>query len=431
MNAPTYPVVEERALGAPGRTGFLGLFGRRREASEIPVAAAHQVLVYRSGGSFHVDKGGMALDDNRVLEADHVSLVDVGYDVLVDVGLSVPSAEDDDFAVRASFACTVQDPVAVVSEGRGDAHRFLSGHLRQYDKLPQVTQDLRLEDVNQVRALVRSHVRAFVDLAPPEVRGMRIAFVGTQVETPASLRKSREDRRTTAHDHEMERTRTLHEYDLKQMVTDKTREIMRGLSESVQDDTIKAVMFALAQGDIGPAEVAQRITHERERVLFHEEKRAEAEREERRLREERDREERRMREERDHEVVRRRETWEREDQLTRARLRAELAQTALRHNYMDGPISVSEVVETIHSELFATPGEQVAPGGAEAVEGGVVDGDVVVEADTDGPAGPEGTGERPGAHAAEPARTDEPSPAPRERGGPRFGEALSEDDHGA
>ncbi|WP_159941682.1 MULTISPECIES: hypothetical protein [unclassified Nocardiopsis] len=362
---PSYPVVEERALGAPVRHGFLGLRGRRRDPSELPRASAHQVLVYRSGGAFHVDKGGLALDDSRVVDADHVCLVDVSHDVSVSVDLTVPSLEDDDFEVRTTFFCTVLDPVTVVSEGRGDAHRFLSGYMRRYDKLPQIAQHLRLEDINEVRELVWSHVKAFIDLSPPEVRGMRIEYVGTEVLTPHSLREVRGTWRATRHEQEVEVARTDHDHLMKEKVTEHTRRIMAGLSESVQNDTINAIMLALADGSIAPTEVANRISAERDRALNHEAQREAAEREERLLRLEREREE-----------ALRRETWAREDEHRRMQIRSQLAQTAIRENYVDGSMTTAQVVGFVASDaplpggsplgaerraLDGTPGGAAAP----------------------------------------------------------------------
>ncbi|WP_150251115.1 hypothetical protein [Nocardiopsis deserti] len=347
----SYPVAEERPLGTPGRQGFLGLRGRRRDSSELPQASAHQVLVYRSGGDFHVDRGGIAPDDGRVVDADHVSLVDVSHDVSVVVDLSIPSLEDDDFEVRTTFSCTVLDPATVVSEGRGDAHRFLSGYMRRYDKLPQVAQHLRLEDINEVRGLVWSHVKAFIDLSPPEVRGMRIEYVGTEVLTPHSLRQVRGTWRTTRHEQEVEVARTEHDHLMKEKVTEHTHKIMAGLSEAVQNDTINAVMLALAEGRIDPTEVAHRITAERERVLAHQAQREDAEREERLRQQECTREDRL-----------RREAWAREDEHQMMQIRSQLAQTAIRENYVDGSMTTAQVVDFVAPEIFSSGAASIGGG---------------------------------------------------------------------
>ncbi|MGW8528303.1 MULTISPECIES: hypothetical protein [Nocardiopsidaceae] len=419
MKPATYPVVEERALGAPARQGFLNLRGRRREASELPQPAAHQVRVYRSGGAFHVDRGGLALDDNRVVEADHVSLVDVGHDVAVVVVLSIPSAEDDEFEVRTTFACTVIDPVTVVSEGRGDADRFLTGYMRRYDKLPQIAQNLRLADINDVRELVWSHVKAFIDLSPPEVRGMRIEYVGTEVLTPNSLRETRGTWRTTRHEQEVEVARTEHDHLMKEKVTNHTRTIMAGLSEAVQNDTINAVMLALAEGRIDPTEVAHRITAERERALTREWEREEAERQERQRQGEWERD-----------LALRRETWAREDEHRRMQVRSQLAQTAIRENYVDGAMTAAEVVDFVDPEMFPMRTESIGSGerNKTVAEPAVDTGEIVAQTGEDPRSG---GGRTEGDHVLPREAAVGDGPENGVRGRRSYSEGLSEDDHDA
>ncbi|WP_017600523.1 hypothetical protein [Nocardiopsis lucentensis] len=423
MSSPQYPVVEQRALRAPSRRGLFGMLNRRRDASEIPDAAAHQVLVYRSGGSFHVDTGAMALDDGRVVEADHVSLVDVGHDTTVEVTLTIPSLEDDEFEVRTSFSCTVTDPVAVVKEGRGDAHRFLTDYLRRYDKLPQVAQHLRLRDINEVRELVWSHVKAFIDLAPPEVRGMRIRYVGTEVPTPASLRDVRKEWGSLHHTQEVEVARTAHDHRMKAMVTEHTQRIMAGLSEAVQNDTINAIMLALAEERIDTTEVIQRITHERERVLAREDQRKAEEHEEQLRREEVERQERQQREEWERATAERRETWDREDRLRKMQIRSDLARTAMEQHHVEGTMYASDIVDFVDPELLPFRSDPV--GGStdrSGIAGSEVEelpaGETLAEA-------PE-TSEEPGNRAA----SDRTEPAQGSRRD-AFAGGLSEDDHGA
>ena len=422
MKSPGYPVVEQRVLKRPGRQGFLGLGGRRRDPAEVPQAAAHQTLVYRSGGAFHVDNGGIPLDDNRVVEADHVSLIDVSHDVTVVVTLTIPSMEDDDFEVRTTFSCTVLDAVTVVTQGRGDAHRFLSGYMRRYDKLPQVAQHLRLEDINEVRELVWSHVKAFIDLSPPEVRGMRIEYVGTEVLTPHSLRQVRGTWRTTRHEQEVEVARTDHDHLMKEKVTEHTHRIMAGLSEAVQKDTINAVMLALAEGSIDSTEVAHRITVERERALAHETEKETAEREERMLREERERADALRREEQRRDDALRRESWDREDDREKLRIRAGLAQAAFKEQYVDGSMTTAEAVGFVHPDLLPfheapADGRGRKLGAQRAVDGELEAGSGAEATDGDETEPPASTGSEAG------------RAAPADRGNRRYAQGLSEDDH--
>ncbi|CAL9475775.1 hypothetical protein SUDANB121_02946 [Nocardiopsis dassonvillei] len=360
MKTPDYPIVEHKVLPPAPRRGLFGLLGPSRDPAELPAASASQVLVYRSGGEFHMDRGGLAKDDPVVVRADHVSVVDMARDVSVTVPMTIPSTDDVGFELRAGFACTVVDAVTVVREGRARATDFLTDYLNRYDRLSQFSQGLPLSAINQVREMVQSQIKAFVDLVPPQIDGMRITYLGTDVLTPTALSERREEMRTTRQQHESAKTRTENEHELHAMVTAHTKAIMGELSEAIQNDTINVVMMALAKEELSSTQVIQRISAERDQAIQREEQRLEAERADWRLRDAEKRED-----------MLRHQTWSREDERARMEMRYQIAKTAIENNYMDGSLSTAEVVNFVDPAL--------RPGAEQAIAEGVT---TVEEADT-------------------------------------------------
>ena len=75
------------------------------------------MLVYRVDGDYLLDSARLRRGDDDVVRATHVSVVDMRSGAPVVVELSIPSRDAAEFAVHATFACTVTDPVAVVRDG--------------------------------------------------------------------------------------------------------------------------------------------------------------------------------------------------------------------------------------------------------------------------------------------------------------------------
>ncbi|ASU81590.1 hypothetical protein CDO52_01190 [Nocardiopsis gilva YIM 90087] len=327
---PAFPIVERRVLQPPTRRGFLGLGGRRRDRSELPSAEAHQVLVYRTGGGYLVDSGETPLDDDRVTTADHVSLVDLGHDVPVTIEREIPSAEDAGFTLQITFTCTVTDAETVVRAGRGDAHQIIDIYLRKYEKLHRLGQSHTLSEVNTVRDVVSSQIQAYTELMPPHVPGMRIEYAGTEIKTPDVLKE-----------HLTKRRETSNEQEIRGMVTTFTREIMVGLSESIQNRTIEALTLSVAEGKTSLSELADRIAAERDREELAEERRLQEERADEQQRREQEREDALRREAREHEW----EVWAREDRHRREHLQKEVLTTAIRYGHGDDvPIDVRGIL---------------------------------------------------------------------------------------
>jgi hypothetical protein len=211
MSKP-YPVVVQRPLAEPRKRGPLGLLPRKREKHELPTVSAHEVMVYRVEGQYHLDTGQRRLSDQQVVEASHVSVVDLRRNTPVTVILTVPSAEASEFTVEVTFVCTVTDPVEIVKEGLTDAALALRAYLRSHRKFFELGLDHRLRDVNTVRRDVSAQVMAYTIERPLRLEGMTVELESVQVRTPEVLSDFEERRRTQDFDHalDFERQRNRH-----------------------------------------------------------------------------------------------------------------------------------------------------------------------------------------------------------------------------
>lgn len=190
MSKP-YPVVVQRPLAQTRKRGPLGLLPRKREAHELPTVSAHEVMVYRVDGKYHLDTGQGRLSDQPVVEASHVSVVDLRRNTPVTVLLPIPSAEASEFTVEVTFVCTVTDPVEIVAEGLTDAGLALRAHLRKHRQIFELGLDHRLKDVNTVRRNASAQVFAYITERPLRLDGMTVELESVQVRTPRCSRTSR------------------------------------------------------------------------------------------------------------------------------------------------------------------------------------------------------------------------------------------------
>jgi len=195
-----YPIVSCDHLSAPASRGFLGMGRKRRNPDELPRAGAHEVWVYRVDGRYIVDRGELQREDDQVLRADLVSLVNMGVGVPISVDLAIPSAEANDFTVRVTFACTVTDPGRVVRENLS-AHSTILAYLRRDSKLSHLALDYRMSDVNRLRRDAAARVRAYAEVRPLDVSGMQMWLVGVDVLTPKDLETFEAKRRQVETEH--------------------------------------------------------------------------------------------------------------------------------------------------------------------------------------------------------------------------------------
>lgn len=195
-----YPILERRDLAPVPARGPFGLGRRSRDEDEIPKADAHQVLVYLTEGGLVADHGQLRLDDERVVRARHVSLVDMGRDVPVTIELQIPSAEASDFAVEVTFACTVTDAIRAVRENL-DAQSALRHYLLNHRRIFQLGLPYKTMQISQVRIDVGAQITAYTTLRPPVISGLEVTMTSVQVHTPEELTAFERKRREQLMDH--------------------------------------------------------------------------------------------------------------------------------------------------------------------------------------------------------------------------------------
>ena len=297
-----YPIVSSEYLTDAGSRGLFGLGRRRRDRGELPRAGGHQIWVFRVNGRHIVDRGELAGDDEDLVRADLVTVVDIGKGVGVTVDLAIPSADAADFTMRVTFACTVTDPARVVRENI-NAEPAILGYLRRDGKLSHLGLSYRISDVNQVRREAAARIRAYTEVKPPDVPGLELRFVDVEVLTPEKLRTLNEEirdeeakqllqqkrrgfdqtveidderhrgtmsekRRERTHQEEREDQQHTAFLKLQEQRTGQMREAERlefarrevdFALKSFGTDPLKALIFAQARGEIDAKELAEQL----------------------------------------------------------------------------------------------------------------------------------------------------------------------------
>lgn len=184
----TYPIISQKVLSPVPRSGLLGLRSRSRDTSEIPPPTAGQVLVLRSDGRYVLDSGRLGLDDEIVLEATHVSVVDMTENKQIRVEFAIPSAEGGEFTVLVDFACRVHDPVVVVEAGLGDVRDSLAGYLRAHEDVFKAGAKYKLADFLAARMEVRAELQAYHHYLPVRLSGMTAALSNVEIPAPSEVR---------------------------------------------------------------------------------------------------------------------------------------------------------------------------------------------------------------------------------------------------
>jgi hypothetical protein len=201
-----YPIVEQRPLDPAQTKGKFFWRKEYREHGELPRPNAHQVFVYRVDGEYVLDSAQRRLDEEQVVRATHVSLVDLTRDAEVIVELAIPSAEADDFTMRVTFVCTVTNAVSVVREGRGDAQTLLRAYLKSHHRIFELGLEYRLLQINDVRRDVNAQVKAFTTLKPPVISGIAVELRSVEVLTPDEYRQLMGSRRSLEYQYELNTT---------------------------------------------------------------------------------------------------------------------------------------------------------------------------------------------------------------------------------
>ena len=188
----TYPITARRKLEPAERVGWLRK--QTRKDDDLLKPDAHHVLVYRVDGQYIVDSDRMGASDERVINATHVSMVDVRRNTPVEAVLTIPSADASTFEVVVTFTCTVIDPVAVVRGGI-DAREALWSYLKTHHRIFELGLDYPLSEVNEVRRAVSAQVTAYATIKPPVVPGMSVSIASVEVTNPEFLKDLEEKNR--------------------------------------------------------------------------------------------------------------------------------------------------------------------------------------------------------------------------------------------
>lgn len=279
MNRP-YPVVEERHLDPVPARRLLGR-KRTRTVAEIPRGSANHRLVYRVDGEYLLDNAALPLHSPTVLDATHVSLVDVSRDTEVLVQLDIPSKDADLFTMRVTFVCGVVDAIAVVREGPHDVETALRAYLKGHHRIFELGLDYRLSEINEARRKLNAQVKAFTTLSPPAFLGMSAELASVEVLTPDELAKFQQSLREqerqyaidfqqqenrqhlrsdeTKYEHAMATRTQRHEFDLDANRRDYERFQYQEQHQAVADDPMSALRYAYSVGEISAKDFAEEV----------------------------------------------------------------------------------------------------------------------------------------------------------------------------
>jgi hypothetical protein len=259
--APSYPIVAQHELDDPVRRGPLGL-GRRRELEDIPKIKPHEVLVWRVGGRYVMDRRELRAHDDTVVRASSVSVVSVRPDTEVGVSFRIDSQDASEFTVKVAFICSVLDPVVVVRDGQVNAADALIAYLRGYQDLFNLGLEHPIKEINKVRTKMAMQVKSYLTLRPPKIPGMEITSATVQIETPIVLA----DMGRLTSEHEIELEIENHEARLDSRRQNHLLEKANRM-EAFSRDPEAAFRLAYADGGIASPELADRIQDREESRL--------------------------------------------------------------------------------------------------------------------------------------------------------------------
>jgi hypothetical protein len=184
MSTTTYPITARRRLEKAEKAKWYRK--AERTGTDLLKPDAHHVLVYRIDGNYVLDSDRMDGAHERVVQATHVSLVDMRRDAPVVVRLEIPSKDAASFEVLVTFTCTVTDAIAVV-RGGVDAGQALWSHLKAHNRIFELGLDYPLSEINEVRRVVSAQVKAYLTIRPPTVPGMTVSVASVEMTSPEVL----------------------------------------------------------------------------------------------------------------------------------------------------------------------------------------------------------------------------------------------------
>ena len=250
----TYPIVAQHELEDPVGRGPMGLL-KRRENTEIPKIKPHEVLVWRVGGRYVVDRRELRSRDDIVVRASSVSVVSIRPATEVAVSFLVDSMDAAEFTVKVTFICSVVDPVMVVRDGQVDASDALLAYLRGYQDLFQLGLGHRLSEVNKVRTEMAFQVKAYMAQRPPRIPGMAITSATVQVVTPVPLSRISE----IDAEQKVELAKRLGEAHIADKWQDHVLRAKDKMTRAIGDSPRDAIDYAHAEGGLSSQEYAERM----------------------------------------------------------------------------------------------------------------------------------------------------------------------------
>jgi len=255
--APPYPIVAQYELDGPERKGPLGLV-KRRKLEDIPKIKPHELLVWRVGNRYVVDRRELRAHDDTLVRASSVSVVSVRPDTEVGVSFRIDSQDASEFAVKVTFICSVLDPVVVVRDGQVNAADALMAYLRGYQDLFNLGLKYPIKEINKLRTEMAIQVKSYMTLRPPKIPGIDITSATVQIETPTVLADF--GKLTTEQEMELQRQNhaALLDSNRQNHILEKAHRM-----EAVSRNPEAALGLAYADGGMTSPELAERI-HQRE-----------------------------------------------------------------------------------------------------------------------------------------------------------------------
>ncbi|BCY05868.1 hypothetical protein [Actinoplanes sp. L3-i22] len=186
MSTVTYPITVRRRLEKAEKRRWFSK--AERGGADMLKPDAHHVLIYRVNGNYIQDSDRFGGSDERVVQATHVSMVDMRRNAPVVVRLEIPSQDAAAFEVFVTFTCTVTDAIAVVRDGV-EAQQALWSHLKAHNRIFELGLGFPLSEVNQVRPIVSAQVKAYLTIRPPIVSGMEVTIASVEMSNPEVVAK--------------------------------------------------------------------------------------------------------------------------------------------------------------------------------------------------------------------------------------------------
>jgi hypothetical protein len=259
--APSYPIVVQHELDDSVRRGPLGLL-KRRDLDDIPKIKPHEVLIWRVGSRYVLDRRELRAHDDTVVRASSVSVVSIRPDTEVEVSFRIDSEDASEFTVKVTFICSVLDPVVVVRDGQVNAADALIAYLRGYQDLFYLGLEHPIKEINKVRTKMAVQVKSYLTLRPPKIPGMVITSATVQIETPPVLA----DRGRLTNEHEIELEIEDHEARLDSRRHDHLLKKANRMG-AISRDPEAALNLAYADGGIASPEYANELQQRQESRL--------------------------------------------------------------------------------------------------------------------------------------------------------------------